>query len=291
MVLGFADYEAPARRLAGAAGLPYAGIEVHHFPDGESLVRLPPAVPAHTIIFRSLDRPHPRLVEVILAAETARKLGAERITLVVPYLAYMRQDKAFHPGEAISQRIVGQMLADVCDALITVDPHLHRVHHLRQAVPATQAVALTATEPMATFLAGHTKRPVLLGPDAESEQWVRDIAVHHGLEYAVGTKKRLGDRNVRYTLPDFDFGGRHVILVDDVASTGQTLVAAASAVFVHRPADVSALVTHALFVGDAEPRVRHVGVGRIWSTDSVGHHTNAIELAPLLAGALARLAP
>jgi len=127
MLLGFADYRPQAESLANALGLPYREVEVHRFPDTECKLRLPSGLPERVVICRSLDRPDTKLVELLLTSATARELGARELTLVAPYLCYMRQDTAFQPGEAISQRIIGRFLAELFDSLITVDPHLHRV--------------------------------------------------------------------------------------------------------------------------------------------------------------------
>jgi ribose-phosphate pyrophosphokinase len=286
VLLGFADYEEPARRLAAAAGLAYAEVRVHRFPDGESLVTVPEALPPDVVVCRTLDHPNDKLIELLLTVAAARAAGANEVTLVAPYLCYMRQDTAFHPGESVSQRVVGRLLAESFDALVTVDPHLHRVRTLPDAVPVRRAVALHATGPIADFLGTHMERPLLLGPDAESEQWVRAIAEAQGLDFAVGTKRRLGDRNVEFTPPDRDVAGRDVVLVDDVASTGRTLEAAARAMIERRARSVAVVVTHGMFVGDAEKRLRDAGVGPIWSSDSVLHPTNAVRLAPLLAATL-----
>lgn len=143
MLLYFDDELKGATRLAQAAQLPARLIERHRFPDGEIKLRLPEALPAQVVIFRSLNDPNAKLVELLLVAQTARTLGATHLTLVAPYLAYMRQDMAFRPGEAISQRIVGKYLADLFDAVITVDPHLHRVATLQEAVPLAQALVLS----------------------------------------------------------------------------------------------------------------------------------------------------
>ena len=134
-VLCFDDEEAVAARAASAAGMALAVVERHRFPDGEMRLRLPAELPARVVLWRGLQQPNEKLVEVLLAAQTARTLGAKHLTLVSPYLAYMRQDIAFNPGEAISQRIVGGLLAGLFDAIITVDPHQHRVATLHEAMP------------------------------------------------------------------------------------------------------------------------------------------------------------
>ena len=127
MLLGFSDYESQGRRLADALGMPFALVAIHRFPDGESKVTLPSPLPERVVLCRSLDAPNDKLIELMLCAETARAMGAKRVALVAPYLCYMRQDIAFHPGEAVSQKIVGKFLAGLFDAVITVDPHLHRI--------------------------------------------------------------------------------------------------------------------------------------------------------------------
>jgi ribose-phosphate pyrophosphokinase len=290
VVLGFPDYRSQARGMAAEAGLGYDEIELHHFPDGESRVRLPPGLPQRVVLCRSLDRPNDKLVELFLAARSAREQGVETLALVAPYLCYMRQDKAFHPGEAVSQRIVGGLLAEHFDALLSVDAHLHRVHRLADAVPVRRAVNLTATEPMAAFLSARFDTAALLvGPDRESEQWVRAIAERQGWDYRVASKERLGDHRVRVRLPEGPYSARHLILVDDIAGTGRTLEAIARALVPRRPASLSVLVTHALFMGDAVARLRRAGFEHIWSCDSVAHSSNRVPLAGLLSRGLAAL--
>lgn len=286
LVLGFPEYEEQARRLATNAGLDYAQIELHRFPDGESRVRLPATLPPRIVFCRSLDRPNHKLVELALATRTARDLGAQDLTLVAPYLCYMRQDMAFRPGEAVSQCIVGGLLAELLDGLITVDPHLHRIARLEEAVPMPRARCLTAAPLVGACIAEGYEDALLLGPDIESEQWVANIAGELDLDYAIGVKERLGDRSVRVRFPEIDCRGRRVILVDDVASTGRTLESAAAALAPMEPASVCAFVTHALFLEGALERLRGAGVRRVWSTDSIPHPTNRLHLDSLLAGAL-----
>ena len=112
MLLGFADYRHQAAALAEALALPCREVALHRFPDGESKVTLPSTLPERVLICRSLDRPNDKLIELLLTARTARLCGARQLILIAPYLCYMRQDKAFHPGEAVSQTLVGAFLAD-----------------------------------------------------------------------------------------------------------------------------------------------------------------------------------
>ncbi|MBN4688417.1 ribose-phosphate pyrophosphokinase-like domain-containing protein, partial [Escherichia coli] len=133
-------------------------------------------------------QPNEKLVELLLLAPAARELGAQRLWLVAPYLAYMRQDMAFSPGEVVSQRQVGRWLASVFDGLITVDPHLHRVATLVEAVPLAQAQVLSAAPLLAQTVAARRPGALLLGPDEESEQWVRQAAAAAGLQAAVCRK-------------------------------------------------------------------------------------------------------
>ncbi|MGW8247112.1 MAG: ribose-phosphate diphosphokinase [Acidiferrobacterales bacterium] len=289
VILGFGDYRQPALRLAERANITYEEIEVHTFPDGESRVRLPSRLPGQAVVCQTLDHPNDKLVELVLAARTARRLGVGHLTLVVPYLCYMRQDKEFHPGESISQQIIGEMLASYFDALITVDPHLHRIHSLDQVFPDTKCVTMTATQPMSEFLATTTEDPLLIGPDEESLQWVESIAAHKAYDFGVAKKTRTGDYSVDVELPQLNYEGRDVVLVDDIASSGQTLVNAAEKLKSMKAGSVSVLVTHALFAGDALDQLEQAGVSNIWSTDSVLHDSNCIHLDSLLADALAQV--
>ena len=286
-VLAFADEAELAQRLAADLGWTLSIIDVHTFPDGETRLRLPPVLPAHTALLRGLHQPNPKLAPLLLAAAGARELGAARLSLVSPYLAYMRQDIQFTPGEVVSQRHIGRLLAAAFDAVITVDPHLHRVATMDEVVPGRRGVALTAARLLGGHVAQRVPGALLMAPDEEAGQWVRAAAAAHGLDHAVCHKQRNGDREVAVSLPDQDVRGRAVVLLDDVASTGRTLVAAARGAIARGAASVDVAVTHALFVDDALQQVMASGVRHVWSTDCVPHPSNAVSVVPLLVAALA----
>ena len=291
LILACDDEAARASALATELGWRFARIDRHVFPDGETRLRLPPALPAHAAIVCGLQQPNARLTELLLAAAGARELGATRLTLVSPYLAYMRQDMAFSAGEVVSQRHLGRLLAANFDGVITVDPHLHRVATMDEVVPGRRGVALSAAELLGDFIARTLPGALLLGPDEEAAQWVRLAAAGRGLDHAVCVKQRHGDRDVDVALPAVDVRGRAVVLFDDVASTGRTLVAAARGALASGAASVDVAVTHALFVGDALAAVHAAGVRHVWSSDCVPHASNAVSVVPLLAQALRALEP
>ncbi|MDE2616528.1 MAG: ribose-phosphate diphosphokinase [Burkholderiales bacterium] len=286
LLLHFEDETASAARIAAAAGMPHACIQRHRFPDGELKLRLPATLPPHMVLLRTLAQPNEKLVEILLAAHAARTLGAMQLTLVAPYLAYMRQDIAFAPGEAVSQRIVGRLLADLFDAVITVDPHLHRVTTLAEAVPVPRTVVLSGAPLLADLIARQRPGALLIGPDEEAAQWVAQAAARHGFEHAVCRKVRHGDRHVEITLPTLDIRGRAIVLLDDVASSGHTLAQAARGLLAAGAASVDVAVTHALFTGDAGPLLWNAGIRQVWSTDCIAHPSNAVSMASAIASTL-----
>ncbi|MCM5571245.1 ribose-phosphate diphosphokinase [Burkholderiaceae bacterium FT117] len=286
LLLAFDDEAALAQRLARESGWRLAFVDRHRFPDGETRLRLPPSLPERVALLRGLQQPNEKLAELMLAAGGARELGARHLVLASPYLAYMRQDIAFVPGEVVSQRHLGRALAAWFDAVVTVDPHLHRVSSMDQVVPGSRGIALSAAPLLGEWVAGQVPGALLLGPDEESLQWVRAAAEAHGLAFAVCRKRRHADREVEVELPGVDLRGRAVVLLDDVASTGRTLVEAARGALARGAASVDVAVTHALMVGDAMAELKAAGVRHVWSTDSVPHESNAVSIAPMLARAL-----
>jgi ribose-phosphate pyrophosphokinase len=291
MLLAFDDELPLARGLAAGLGWPLAVAERHRFPDGETRLRLPPVLPERVTLLRGLQDPNAKLTELLLTAAGARELGARHLTLVCPYLAYMRQDIAFTPGEVVSQRHLGHLLAVAFDAVVTVDPHLHRVATLDEVLPGRRGLALSAAPLLGAHVAQQVPGALLLAPDEEARQWVQGAAQAQGLDYAVCVKQRSGDRDVEVALPDTAVAGRAVVVLDDVASTGRTLAAAARGALARGAASVDVAVTHALFVGDALAQVRAAGVRQVWSSDCVPHASNAVSVVPVLAMALRSLQP
>jgi ribose-phosphate pyrophosphokinase len=283
MILGFPDSRRQALAVVEALDAQYGEVDVHRFPDGESKLTLPEIGDEHVVVFRSLHDPDRKLVELLLATRALRNQGVKRLSLIAPYLCYMRQDCAFRPGEIVSQKIIGGFLAELFDDVVTVDPHLHRISRLEEAVPAKNPIVVPAAPLFARYLAHRSDQPLLVGPDAESEQWVSAIAKDSGLPFAIALKQRFGDRAVFVETPDVQVKGRNVVLIDDVASTGSTLIEVVAKLREQGAEKIDALVTHPLFVENAVNKLLHSGISEIGSSDSIPHSTNVVFLAPVLA--------
>ncbi|OYQ34968.1 hypothetical protein CHU95_10370 [Niveispirillum lacus] len=292
ILIGFPEGMALADNLSARTGLALYPVALHRFPDGESLVRLE-AAPDRAIIVRSLDQPNDKLVELHFLAGALRERGCKELTLVAPYLAYMRQDMEFRPGEVVSQRIMGRWLGGLFDRIITVDPHLHRTHDLGEVFPGGRSAALSAGPLLGAWARaqGATAQAwVVLGPDEESEHLVRGAAEAAGIQGIVGLKVRRGDHDVSVGLPEgTDLSGRTVLFVDDIISSGSTLIDAAKAAYAHGAARVLAATVHAVFPMDRMAAFNAAGIDTVVSADGIAHPTNQIGLSDLIGECLRQL--
>lgn len=278
--------EAMTSRLAARVGR----LEWRRFPDGESLVTVDESLDGADAIFvASLHAPDEVSIALRFAAETAREFGARSVGLVAPYLAYMRQDKRFHPGEAISAPLYARFLEESFDWLATLDPHLHRNPELANLfhIPATRVAAAPL---VAQWLVEHVPEAMLIGPDSESEQWVADIARRAGMPWQVLHKQRRGDRDVEVSLPDAAAAsGRTPVIVDDIVSSGHTVLETLGHLKRLGLPPAVCIAIHAVFSGDAYERLSNAGAAQIVSTNSIPHSSNAIQIAGVLADACAGL--
>ena len=275
-----------ATALAGELDLPLLTLETGQFPDGESWFRVPGNVTGERILLLgNLHHPDQHTLPLLLLAETLRDLGATEIILVAPYLAYMRQDKRFRPGEGVTSRYYAALLSRHFDGLVTIDPHLHRYNSLDEIYSIPSRV-LHAAPLLAEWVAAQVANPLLIGPDMESEQWVSQVAMDAGAPFAVAEKIRHGDRSVEVRLPELDAHRRRTpVLVDDIISSGRTMLEALRRL---RAADFPpalCLGVHPVF-GDRDYQALAAEAASVVTTDAIPHPTNAISVAPLLAAGL-----
>lgn len=255
-------------------------IELRRFPDGETYVRVETPVRGRDVAcICSLDRPDDKFLSLFFLAATVRDLGARSVGLVSPYLAYMRQDRRFAAGEGITSSYFASLISRSFDWLITVDPHLHRRTSLAEIYSVPTAV-VQAAPAVASWIRANVLRPLLVGPDEESSQWVTAVAQAAGAPAIVLEKVRRGDRDVVVTVPNVSQWRDHTpVLVDDIVSTARTMIETVQHL---RRANLAAPVcvgVHAVFAAGAYDALLASGAARVVTCNTISHASNEIDLS------------
>lgn len=286
VVLAVPGNEAHARELATRLGVTVVIPEVRQFPDGELYVRVDADLAAREVILvGSLHGRGDTFLRIAFLAGTVRDLGASRVGLVAPYLAYLRQDDRFHPGEGVTARYFGKLLSQTVDWLVTVDPHLHRLDSLGHVYSIPTSIARAAPA-IAKYIVDQVSHPVLIGPDAESVQWVSAVAEGCGAPFQILEKTRRGDRDVSITAPDGKWNGHTPVVIDDIVSTGKTMIEATRQVVAAGAAAPLCIAIHAVFADALEAELMSAGARGIITCDTVPHATNQICIADSIADAV-----
>jgi ribose-phosphate pyrophosphokinase len=237
------------------------------------------------VLVCTLARPDEKFLPLIFASATVRELGASRVGLVAPYLAYMRQDRRFNPGEAITSRLVAKLLSQSFDWMVTVDPHLHRYGSLSE-IYAIPTRIIHAAPLMSDWIKRNVAQPLIIGPDSESEQWVAAVAREVGAPYSVLEKVRRGDRDVQITLKDMHpWSGRTPVLVDDIISSGRTMIEAVRLLRADNWPSPVCLAIHGIFADQSDELLAAAGA-RVVTANTVPHSTNQLSISRLLTFAL-----
>ncbi|MDQ3364102.1 MAG: ribose-phosphate diphosphokinase [Myxococcota bacterium] len=276
--------EPHAERLGALLDLPVLVPQVRQFPDGEIYVRLAvERIEGPVALVGNLVGDN--FLRVAFLAGTARDLGASSVGLVAPYLAYMRQDSRFKPGEGVTQQYFARLVSSVVDWLITVDPHLHRIDRLDgiYSIPTTIARAAPA---IAQWIGSEVKDPVLVGPDAESVQWVAAVAEACGAPFLILEKTRRGDRDVSVSAPERVWNGHTPVVIDDIVSTGRTMVEATRQLRAAGSTAPMCVAIHAVFADSVHDELVAAGARGIITCDTIAHASNRICIADALATAV-----
>lgn len=261
-------------------------IETRLFPDGEVYLRIEtPVARRDCVVLADLSRPNDKFLPLMFLLENLRELGAATVGLVAPYLCYMRQDNRFLEGEAITSRLFAADLSRHIDWLVTVDPHLHRYRSLSEVYSVPNRV-VSGSAALATWLRGQSDT-LLVGPDAESEQWVASIAADSGLAFVIGNKQRRGDRDVVVSLPDIgDFRDHTAVIVDDVISSGGTILQCIDALRRGGIERIICLAVHGIFADGVDRRLLAAGLEQLVTTNTITHPSNAVDVSDLIAPAV-----
>lgn len=262
-------------------------IDIHIFPDKETLVKIETDLRNKSVIFIvSTDRPNEKIMPILQAVETARSLGAKNMGLIAPYLAYMRQDIAFHEGEGVSSQYFASLLSTYFDWVITVDPHLHRWHSLDQLfnIPAK---VLHADRLIAEWIKQQVAKPLLIGPDMESSQWVEAIAKTSQAPYLIVEKTRFSDTKVSATLPKLEQYPDHTpVLMDDIISTGKTMIETIRHIQAYGIRSITCVAVHAVFADQAYEDLMKTGISELATCNTIIHPSNKIDVSSLVIDAV-----
>lgn len=268
--------------LTKAIGGRLGEFSARQFPDGESYLRILSDVEGCScIVLADLSHPNKKYLPLLFLVETLRELGAAQVGLVAPYLSYMRQDRRFVEGEAVTSRIFAKSLSRHIDWMVTVDPHLHRYHSLDEIYSMPSHVVQGA--PVLADWLKEQSNLLLVGPDSESEQWVAQIAAYSQHPFVIGEKQRFGDRHVEVSLPDLDpYRNRTAVIIDDVISSGQTILECIKALKSKKVTDIQCIAVHGIFADHSDRALFDAGLSQLMTTNTIVHSSNAVDITPQL---------
>ncbi len=281
--------EAVAARLAAGP----AGVHVERFPDGELLPTVDDVEGRDVYVVAPTSPPvGDSLVELALLLDAARRAGAARLTAVVPYFGYARQDRRLRSGDAVGARVALDLVAGAgAQRLVVIDPHSATL----EAAAAVPVEVLSAVAVLADAVGESTEPSVVVAPDLGAVTLAERYAVRLAAPVAVVRKHRTSGHEVRAEDLVGDVAGRRAVVVDDMVSTGATIEAAVSLVRQRgaRPSVVVA-ATHGLFVGPAAARLARLAPLQLFTTDTTAvpgdlPTVEVCSIAPLVAAAVARL--
>lgn len=287
LILPFPDDSKLGQQLAHNLAATLGAIEWHRFPDHESLITLKGECAGRdAIIVCTLNDGDLKTLPLYFAAATARELGARRVGLVAPYLAYMRQDHRFRAGQSRSAHAYAELLSTTFDWLAAVDPHLHRIGTLDE-IYSIPTLAISTMPTVSEWIRANVANPVIIGPDRESAQWVEQVAARLGVPHVVLEKVRHGDREVEVSAVDrAAIRDRSPVIIDDIASSGQTMIEVLKQLAALGVSDATCIAVHALLSEQAEDALRRAGAARIVSTNTIKHRTNAIDVNATIVAAV-----
>lgn len=289
IIAGFSESRELAASIARRSGSRLTIIDVGNFPDKETNLRFNVDLRGKKVfLVRSLDDPDRKIIEVLFAAQTAKELGAKKVVLIAPYLCYMRQDKRFRPGQAVSSRIIAKLFNMFLDGLITIDPHLHRYKRLNEIFKKNPK-RLTAIRLIAEFIRKEIKNPFIFGPDFESYQWAKTAACMIGCEVDVLKKHRYGSDTVRIKIKEkLDLGSKSAVIVDDIISTGHTVIEVIKDLKALGAKKIYCICTHGIFAEDSLRKIEGLGA-KVVSTNTIKTRVSRIDVSGMIAEEIGKI--
>jgi len=277
-------------KIAGHLKAEKGEATIRQFPDGESYVQIHSNVKDKCVVMVcTLHEPDIKLLPLYFLSKTAKELGAVCTCLVAPYLAYMRQDKQFNPGEGVTSGYFAQLISGFAETLTTVDPHLHRRSSLSEIYSVPNKVIHAASH-ISKWISNNIDKPVLIGPDSESEQWVSQVAKNANAPFIVLEKIRHGDKDVDVSVPEVNnYKNYTPVLVDDIISTARTMIETVRHLKKAGMRPPVCVGVHAVFAGSAYNDLKNSGVQQIVTCNTIPHDSNHIDLSDILSAEIKKL--
>ena len=282
-----------AIKVSRLTNFPLGYAQLEKLPDGEKYVRISADIEGEDVIIVNsfAHNPDEMLIETLFLIETLKDYDARSVTGVFPYFPYSRQDGRFIKGEAFSLKIVADMLRSAgIDRMIVVDFHLHRLKDLTSFF-GFEVKNLTAMHKLAEFANKNFEMndPVVVAPDEEAVQWAKVVADDLGLNYVALQKIRIDAENVIIDSAPKEVEGRDVLIVDDMISTGGTVIQAVKALKRAGCGKVFVACTHAILAKDALKRLLECGVEGLVATDTVLSPISHVSVADIISECLLKM--
>lgn len=259
-----------AESLSSTTNIPIVNVQSKLFPDGEHYIRVleTEKVKGSTTIVVETMYPgqNDAFIEILMLLDAVRRLNPRKIVLIVPYLAYSRQDKVFLEGEPVTGKIVLETMLKYADHMLVYD-----IHSLKLISGKTSVKNLLFFDLMVAKILEKTRNPVILAPDKGALHRARFVAEKLGLEYDYLIKHR--DRitgEVAMEPKTLDIRDRDVVIIDDIISTGGTIAKAARRVLESGARRVYVAATHALLINNAIDKLKKACVEKLYTIDSLG---------------------
>ncbi|HLF53328.1 ribose-phosphate pyrophosphokinase [Flavobacterium sp.] len=272
-----------AKSLAGKCHAELGKAIIRQFPDGETYIKIESDVKnKQVILICTLDHPDKKLLPLYYLSKTSKELGAKSTCIVSPYLAYMRQDKRFEPGEGITSVYFAKLISSFADSLITIDPHLHRRNSLSEiyTIPTT---VIHAADLISEWIRSNIKKPVLVGPDSESEQWVSEVADKAAAPFIILEKIRKGDEEVEISVPHLEKYKDHTpVLVDDIISTARTMIVTIGHLKKAGMKKPNCIGIHGIFANHAYSDLLTAGAEEVITCNTILHESNKIKIDEMI---------
>lgn len=281
IVVGGSSSPDLAQEIAEVAGFEYIKAETQRFPDGECYTRLSVESLDDDVAIVQNTYPDGNLIEMLLIEDAVRSLGAKSVTLVIPYFGYARQDRVFKPGEPESAKVLSRCLALGCDRVITVD--LHKEATLEYFERPYKDIKAAAA--IAEFFKDKGI-DMVMSPDIGAAGRAKDVGERMGVAYDHLEKTRLSGTEVRMKPAKSDVNGKNILIVDDMISTGGTIVTATRQLKEAGASSVMVACTHGVFVNNALERLKASNLDGVMCANTLMTEVSRISVAKLIAAAL-----